>query len=251
MKITILVIIGSIIGTIIVLVFLGLYLYGKLKRNFSNEELSEFGKALKGEVMSDKDAYSTRKTLWGLTDVLSKQISKDFPDFNVSSLFEEIETDISSYLSALTNRSADRIDDDKMVLIKEEIRQEVLGMKAANVEKHYKDVDFSKHVLKDYQKSDDTATIVTQTSASYIYDSNVPKEKKYKNTRKETVFTCKFVYVTDEQKYGTNAITTRCPNCDAPHTSLDGGNCRYCGTYIKPINILKIWKISDIKEEHY
>ncbi len=251
MKTTLLIVIGAIVGTIIVLVFLGLYLYGKLKQNFSSEELNEFGKALKGEVMSDKEAYSTKKTMWGLTDVLTKQIQRDFPDFNINSLFEELETDITSYLSALTNRNADKLDDDKMVLLKEEIRQEVLGMKAANIEKDYKDVNFSKHVLKDYKKSNGTATITTQTSASYIYDSNIPKEKKYKNTRKETLFTCKFVYVTDEQKYPSNAITTRCPNCGASHTSFDGGNCRYCGTYVKPINILKIWKISDIKEEHY
>ena len=66
MKTGLLIIIGSIIGTIVVLVFLGLYLYGKLKQHFSPEELSEFGKAFKGEVMSDKEAYSTKKTILGL-----------------------------------------------------------------------------------------------------------------------------------------------------------------------------------------
>ncbi len=251
MTTTLLIILGSVIGTILVLVFLGLFIYGKLKQHFSSEELDEFGKLFKGEVMTDKEAYSTKKTIMGLTNVLEPKIKKDFPDFNLSHLFEEVETDITSYLSALTNKSADILDDNKMVLIKEEIRQEIMDMKAADIDKKYKDLNFSKHVLKDYKKSNGTATITVKTQGSYIYDSNVPKEKKYKNTRKETLFTCKFVYVTDEKKYGTNAITTRCPNCGASHTAFDGGNCSYCGTYIKPAEILKIWKIADIKEEHY
>lgn len=251
MKTGLLIIIGSIIGTIVVFVFLGLYLYGKLKQHFSPEELSEFGKAFKGEVMSDKEAYSTKKTILGLTDVLEKQIKRDFPDFNVSQLFKELETDISSYLAALTDQSVEKIPDDKMVLLKEEIRQEVLSMKASNIKKQYKDVYFTKHVLKDYKKSNGTATLKTQSQASYLYDSNVPKEKKYKNMRKETLFTCEFVYITDEKKYGSNAITTRCPNCGASHTAFDGGNCAYCGTYIKPVEILKIWRINNIKEEKY
>ncbi len=251
MKTTILIIIGSIIGTIIVLVFLGLYLYGKLKQHFSKEEISEFGKALKGEVMSDKEAYSTKKTIMGMTNVLEKEIIKDFSDFNLQHLFTELQTDITSYLSALTNETVANLDDDEMLLVKEDIRQEILTMQGANIKKQYKDVNFTKHVLKDYKKSNGTATIVTQSQGSYIYDSNVPKEKKYKNARKETLFTCKFVYITDETKYPTNAITTRCPNCDATHSSLDGGNCPYCGTYIKPVEILKIWKIANIKEEKY
>ena len=251
MKTGLLIIIGSIIGTILVFVLIGFYIYGKAKQHFSNEELSEFGKLLKGEVMSDKEAYSTKKTILGLTDVLSKQISRDFPDFNTSELFKEIETDITTYLSALTNQSVDNIDNEKMVLMKEEIRQEILGMKASGIKKEYKDVNFTKHVLKNYKKSNGTATIVTQSQGSYIYDSNVPKEKKYKNARKETLFTCEFVYITDEQKYGTNAISVRCPNCGAAHTALDGGNCSYCGTYVKPISVLKIWKITSIKEEKY
>lgn len=251
MKTTFLIILGSVLGTILVLVFIGLYIYGKLKQNFSSEELSEFGKAIKGEVMSDKEAYSTKKTILGLTDVLTRQIRRDFKDFNVTHLFEELETDLKSYLSALTNQSVAKIDDNKMILVKEEIQQEILSMKASDIQKKYKDVNFTKHVLKDYKKSNGTATIVTQSQGSYIYDSNVPKEKKYKDARKETLFTCKFVYITDEQKYDSNAITTRCPNCGASHTSLDGGNCAYCGTYIKPVEILKIWKIASIKEEKY
>jgi len=247
----ILIIIGSIIGTIIVLVLLGFYLYGKLKQNFSSEELSEFGKALKGEVMSDKEAYGTQKTIMGLTNVLEPVIKKDFKDFNTSHLFAELEDSISSYLNALTNRSIKSLDNNKMVLMMEEINSEVETMKASDIIKEYKDVNFSKHVLKSYDKSNGTATIITQSQVNYLYDSNVPKEKRYKNTRKETLFTCKFVYITDEKKYPTNAITTRCPNCGASHTALDGGNCSYCGTYIKPAEILKIWKISDIKEEHY
>jgi len=247
----ILILIGSIIGTVVVLVLLGFYLYGKLKQHFSSEELSEFGKALKGEVMSDKEAYGTKKTIMGLTNVLEPVIKKDFKDFNTNHLFAEVEDGISSYLNALTNRSIKDLDSNKMVLMMEEINSEIETMKTSDIEKDYKDVNFSKHVIKSYDKSNGTATIITQSQVNYLYDSNVPKEKRYKNTRKEALFTCKFVYITDEKKYPTNAITTRCPNCGASHTAFDGGNCSYCGTYIKPAEILKIWKISDIKEEHY
>ena len=247
---SLLIVLGAVIGTILVFVFIGLYIYGKIRKIIPREEAQEIGRLFKEGVMSDQEAYGTKKTIMGMTNILEPQIKRDFSEFNINRLFKEVEEGITSYLTALTNETVDKMNSEKMILMKETIRQEIENLKGSGIHKEYKDIGFSQHVLKDYRKSKGTATIVTQSQVNFIYDSNIPKEKKFKNLRKETIFTCKFVYITDEQKYNNNAITTKCPNCGASHTAFDGGNCRYCGTYVKPANILKIWKITDIKEEH-
>lgn len=84
----------------------------------------------------------------------------------------------------------------------------------------------------------------------YYYKSNVKKDTNYEDVKKQTRYTCEFVYVYDEQKvgYDKEAFGVHCPNCGAPLRRLGAGNCDYCGVHVEPIN-LKAWKMASYKED--
>ena len=109
---------------------------------------------------------------------------------------------------------------------------------------------FHNHAIKKYEKSNGMATITTSSSVEYFYSSNVKDELAYSDVKKQTRYTCEFVYVYDEAKIGyeKQAFGVHCPNCGAPLKKLGAGNCYYCGTHVEPIN-LKVWKIASYKEE--
>ena len=58
-----------------------------------------------------------------------------------------------------------------------------------------------------------------------------------------------FIYDETKFKYNQMAHTISCPNCGAPLGKLGEGNCQYCGTYIKPIN-LKGWYMVSYSEDY-
>ena len=93
---------------------------------------------------------------------------------------------------------------------------------------------------------------LTSTVEYYYSNSSVNYDKKdYNSLKKQTRYTTKFVYVYDETKfkYNQKAFSINCPNCGAPLLKLGEGNCSYCGTYIKPIN-LKNWYMISYKDDY-
>ena len=82
------------------------------------------------------------------------------------------------------------------------------------------------------------------------YYNNSEKENEYKNVKKQTRYTCKFIFIYDEDKLKTSneVFTINCPNCGAPLKGLKVNECEYCSSHIEPIN-LKIWKMSYYKED--
>ena len=69
--------------------------------------------------------------------------------------------------------------------------------------------------------------------------------------KKQTRYTCKFIYVFDENKFKKDALvlTIRCPNCGAPLKGLGKIKCTYCGSDVDPIN-LKAWKMASYSEDY-
>ena len=94
------------------------------------------------------------------------------------------------------------------------------------------------------------ATITTSSTLEYYYKDS-SKEDEFSNLKKQTRYTCNFIYVYDENKVGKNqkVFTINCPNCGAPLKNLGQYNCEYCSSHIEPIN-LKIWKMSSYKEDY-
>ena len=85
----------------------------------------------------------------------------------------------------------------------------------------------------------------------YYSDSSKKQNQKFAGLKKQTRYSTQFVYVYDESKFKYNqmSLTISCPNCGAPLNKLGEGNCQYCGTYIKPIN-LKGWYMVSYKDEY-
>ena len=83
------------------------------------------------------------------------------------------------------------------------------------------------------------------------YYKNTAENNEMSNLKKQTRYTCKFVYIYDENKIGNNinSFSISCPNCGAPLIGIGNYVCEYCSSQIKPIN-LKTWKMSSYKEDY-
>lgn len=69
--------------------------------------------------------------------------------------------------------------------------------------------------------------------------------------KKQTRYTCKFVYIYDENKIGKSKknFSISCPNCGAPLKEIGNYTCEYCSSHIEPVS-LKMWKMSSFKEDY-
>ena len=90
------------------------------------------------------------------------------------------------------------------------------------------------------------------TTLEYYYKNSDKKDDLWDNIKRQTRYTCQFVYIYDEQNVelkNKDVIVVNCPNCGAPLSGLNGGECRYCSSHFEPIN-LKLWKMSSYKEDY-
>jgi len=244
-------VVAVLVAILLVIGIILLVVYISFRKKYSKEEIEMFIQALKGEVMSDKEAYGTKKSLSGMTKVYEPLIREDFKNFNLEQLYNEIESSLRVILNAKMKKDKSLITGDKFIYIRKSLEKEIDDLIINEEDIKYKDINFSKHVIKNYSKKNGTATIVTASQVSYYYDSNKIKEIKFKDIKKETIYICEFIYVYDENKFTENGkvIAINCPNCGAPVTGLDGGTCAYCNTLVKPIN-LKAWKLNSYKEDY-
>jgi len=239
---------GVVVGIIIVFYIGYRVIDSKLKRAIGSDGIKIIKDYIKDNKDSDKINYSEVKNVSGLTNIYEPKIREDFNDFNVEQLYTMTETSIRDILKVLETKDIELLDYDKYVLLYDNLKKKIENMLENDIQVKYKDVIFHKHAIKSYDKKNKTATITVSTSLGYYYSSSDKKELQYKDSRKESRFICKFIYVYDESKIDGKYISINCKNCGAPINFLDGGNCSYCNTYIKPIN-LKAWKIISWNEE--
>lgn len=195
----------------------------------------------------DRENYSSKKSISGMTRILEPLIIKDFPDFNLNHLYSNLETGVTNVLSAKSKLDTKYLNKG-LDLIKGKIIKEINDMKEENVEVKYNDIHFNQHTLKSYKKNNGTATITTTSSISYNYSSN-KNERKYDDLRCESKFECEFIYIYDEDKFKEKekSFSVHCPNCGAPVKGLGDLSCSYCGSNVKKVN-LRNWEIASIKE---
>lgn len=241
---------GSVVGVILIVTLGFLAVRNKFKKFLGDSDFNLLKEQLKnGDYETEEDSYSKDKSIGGMTNIYEPQIRADFPDFNLSLLFNNIEKNLRSILNAKTNKDKSLLNDDQLVLVRNNVLKEIEDMKYNNIDVTYKDISFKQHVIKHYSKKNGTATITTASQVSYYYDSN-KKDKKISGIKKSTIYICDFIYVYDESKFKAEqkVLSINCRNCGAPLIGLDGGTCDYCGTYSKAIN-LKAWKIASYKED--
>ena len=89
----------AIVVLIVVILLLVFSIYYKFKKTLG---ISNFNSFLDEVKQNDRNNYSSKKSISGMTRILEPLIIKDFPDFNLSHLYSSIETNLSSILNAKT-----------------------------------------------------------------------------------------------------------------------------------------------------
>lgn len=245
---------GACLGIIAgVFVIVGI-VYIKVRGMVGPANMKELIKAAKNAKSIEKQEYMREKNVSGMTKVLEPAILRDFNDFNKDFLFGKVEKNLLKIFNAIEEKSVEEIrKDNDLIYMYSTVRDKVQDIKNNNINIKYDDVVFHRHAIKDYLKSAGKATVTLSSTLEYYYsdDSDKNKNKKFADLKKQTRYTTQFVYVYDETKFKYNqmAHTISCPNCGAPLGKLGEGNCQYCGTYIKPIN-LKGWYMVSYSEDY-
>jgi len=244
---------GAIVGLLIVLIIIAitiLIIYNvirkKITKTIGHQNMKEIVNAAKN--IQDEE-YTREKNVSGMTSLLEPEILRDFPEFNKELLFSTVERQLRKIFNTLESKSLNTLQNDsESILILPKIREQVEDMKSTNTSVKYDDVIFHRHAIKKYFKSVGVATVETSTTLEYYYyNSNINNN----NLKKQTRYTCEFVYIYDETKFdkNQNIFTIRCPNCGATIRGLKNQTCEYCMTKVHPIN-LKLWKMSSYKEDY-
>ena len=245
--------IGAIVGFLIVIIIMVITIVmtyniirKKMVKTIGHQNMEEIVKAAKN---IKNEEYTREKNVYGMTNLLEPEIIRDFPEFNKELLFSTIERQLRKIFNALESKSLNTLQNDQeSILILPKIKEQIEDMESTNTCVKYDDVIFHRHAIKKYLKSVGVATVETSTTLEYYYyNSNINNN----NLKKQTRYTCEFVYIYDETKFGENqnVFSIRCPNCGATIRGLKNQTCEYCMTKVHPIN-LKLWKMSSYKEDY-
>ncbi len=243
---------GAIIGIIfIIIVIIVFIIIGVSKSVGINDLKTIFGAAKNAKQIAEEDAYR-QKNVSGITKLLEPEILRDFPDFNKNLLYSIAESNLRKIFSAIENKSLAGIDkDEELILILPKLKEKIEDIKERKVEIKYDDIVFHANAIKKYEKVKGMATVTISTTLEYYYKNSDKKENLCNNIKRQTRYTCEFVYIYDETKLEkkNNIIVINCPNCGAPLRNLELGECEYCSSHFEPIN-LKLWKMSSYKEDY-
>lgn len=198
----------------------------------------------------ENEGLTRKKSISGMSSLIVPRIVKDFPNFSESELYRKVETSLLAIFNSLENEVV--LNKVELNVIKTNLELTIQELKNSNISKHYKDIKFHNHAIKNYKKSDGVLMISIATSLEYFY-KEVKDDKiviEYNDFKKQTVYETKFIYVYDPEKYEStkNLIGIHCPNCGSPVKNLSNKHCSYCGSGLEDIN-LKSWFISEYKEK--
>ena len=242
---------GAILGIVFIIIILILIVYNFIKKSVGTNNIKQLVHVAKNAKSIKEEEYTRIKNVSGMTKLLEPEIIKDFPDFNKELLFSKIESNLIKIFNAIEDKTTNNIkNDEDLDLIYLSIEDNVKDLKLKNQTIKYDNVKFHEHAIKQYMKEQGIATITTSSTLEYYYKDSIQKDEK-ESLKKQTRYTCKFVYIYDENKIGKNKknFSISCPNCGAPLKELGNYTCEYCSSHIEPIN-LKIWKMSSYKEDY-
>jgi len=233
----------------IVLGIIFLYLYFKLKASIKGLGISksEFMNMIKE---GEEDSKYRHKSISGMSNLLLPRIIKDFPNFSESELYSKVETSLLAIFHSLEDGYVQK--KVELNIIKSNLESKILDLKNSNTKVRFEDIVFHKHAIKGYEKTDGVLIITVATSLEYYYSCEKDGKlvDEYREYKKQTSYTTRFIYVYDPEKYEktSSLVGIHCPNCGSPVKELYNKHCSYCGSGLEDIN-LKSWFISEYKED--
>lgn len=242
---------GACIGIIFIVAIIILIIYHWIKKTIGKNNMNELINAAKQAKTLEEQEYSRIKNVSGMTKLLEPEIIRDFPDFNKELLYSRVEANLIKIFSAIEEQSADTIkQDEELKLVVSNVEDKIKDLRQNNKIESYRDIKFHNHAIKQYMKQAGIATITISSTLEYYYKDE-KTEERFNKLKKQTRYTCKFIYIYDENKLGKTkvAFAMSCPNCGAPLKGIGDYNCEYCSSHIEPIN-LKVWKMSSYKEDY-
>lgn len=196
---------------------------------------------------------STPKSISAMTSVYLPNIKNDFPNFNYDEFKQKAENLLLNYFTAISNQTPIQnvnITDNVALQINSIISQ----LQANNYKEHYENIVLHRTEIKNYIKSPAVCKIIFQTSLgniNYIEDASGRIVFGDKVSKEQTIYETELIYVQEfKQEKDSNLLKhnmLNCPNCGGPISDPSAKFCEYCGTGIKPKNVL-VWNFNSIKE---
>lgn len=238
--------------TLVVLVT-GFTIYLKVSRRIKETSKQIFGTEdpIEGIKQVELAESNTPKSVSGVTSIYLPQITKDFPEFNLSEMVSRVEMVLTSYLRAIDEGDVRYLSEGSEEL-KESLRMEIQMNRDRGIDVNHQSVRTHQTEINQYRKEKGMVSIVFQTSVESIYF--VKKGDRvvdgYMDRKTQARYNTVVSYVQDREKvlqYGGTGIGMNCPNCGGPLTQLGAKHCKYCGTPIVEFNI-KIWDFTSVKK---
>lgn len=239
---------------VLFLIVIGIFLFVmsiilKVKRSVGSSKMGELASVIRASKEIAREEKSREKSVVGMTNLVLPQVIQDIPDFNVNMIYNTIESNLNKIFSALENKKY--VKDDDLLLLEQSINSSINDLKNRNIKVRYDDIVFHKHALKRFEKNNGVATLTTSSSLEYYYSDG--KKRENDDIKRQTRYTCKFVYILDYKKVNNKnkekLFVLHCPNCGAPLDSFANGNCRYCMSQVGDV-LAKTWKMVSYKEDY-
>ena len=136
-----------------------------------------------------------------MSNLLLTRIIKDFPNFSESELYSKVETSLLAIFHSLEDGYVQK--KVELNIIKSNLESKILDLKNSNTKVRFEDIVFHKHAIKGYEKTDGVLIITVATSLEYYYSREKDGKlvDEYRDYKKQTSYTTRFIYVYDPEKY--------------------------------------------------
>ena len=206
-------------------------------------ELEFENESMKNQIARGLEERKIQSTV-GLWIQDAKELTKDFPDFDLSQFKHKVENMLVSALQAIDAEDVSILKEPTKE-IKKQVENQIFQNQSEGVGETYEQIRIHQTEITDYVKRDGTCKIVFQSALEYLHyqtrDGKVIAGDAKRLT--QTKYNVEVVYIQDEQLVKIdNAVGTTCPSCGAPVKKLGAMYCEYCGLAVIPLN-LKVWTL--------
>lgn len=228
--------------------------YRKITRKIRSFTRQVYGTSNLQDTMAKmKSEYSsTPKSVSAITSLCLPKIMRDFPDFSYDEMKTRANNVLTSYLSSISAGNASLLSEGNSDL-KQKLANHIADLKNNGQKEHFDRAKIHQTEISQYRKADGKCIITFQSSIEYLHyllDKNGALQSGDKDFKFQSRYNVDLIYIQNRElveQTTESGLGIKCPNCDAPITSLGAKVCEYCGSPIIEFNI-KAWSFSNVTE---